>query len=120
MPPPVDVMAEPSEIFEQLDAMANAEPCTAEEDLIIRMDAVSKVRGRKGAGAKEKKTKATGVSPMGKIGKRKQPKRDKQQRSAAMQVEKTAAARPSAAMQATVAAVASASADSLRPRSHSV
>lgn len=112
-------MAEPSDIFEQLDAMANAEPCTAEEDLIIRMDAVSKVRGRKGAGAKEKKTKATGVSPMGKIGKRKQPKRDKQQRSAAMQVEKTAA-RPSAAMQATVAAVATASADSLRPRSHSV
>ena len=38
-----------SDLFEQLDSLANAEPLSAEDDLILRMQAVSKVRGRKGA-----------------------------------------------------------------------
>ena len=50
------LMAESSDLFAQLDSMASAEPLSAEDDLILRMEAISKVRTRKG-GAKEKKEK---------------------------------------------------------------
>jgi len=62
-----------------LDALDKAEPLPAEDDLILRMQAVSKIRGRKGKGAKEKGTgkSASTMKPHHSIEKkRRQPKRD--------------------------------------------
>ena len=44
----------------RLDELDKAEPLPAEDDLVLRMNAVSKVRSRKGASKKERtKPKAT-------------------------------------------------------------
>jgi hypothetical protein len=53
---------DPSGLWEQLDGLANAEPLSAEDDLILRMSAVSKVRSSKRAKDRKNKAKA-GVSP---------------------------------------------------------
>ena len=72
---------EPSALWEQLDELANAEPMTAEDDLIYRMQAVSKVCRRKGAGAKEKKAKGSDAKPRRSIEKPKRPKRQQPMKS---------------------------------------
>ena len=60
-----------SDLWASLDGAANAEPISAEDDLIIRMSAVSKVR--KAKGAKPEKP-ARGTGPSKSIGKRRSPK----------------------------------------------
>lgn len=62
-----------------LDALDVAEPLPAEDDLILRMQAVSKLRGRQGKGGKDKGTGKSGstAKPTHSIEKkRRQPKRD--------------------------------------------
>ena len=60
------------DLMEQLDQMNSAEPLDAESDLIIRMSAVSKVRG----GSKKEKKKKKSLSPTKSISK-KQSRRSK-------------------------------------------
>jgi len=77
--------AEPSDLMSSLDALDTAEPISAEDDLVIRMNAVSKVKDRKGS-AKEKrkgkvpakgKSPASAAKPRQTIEKKRiQPKRD--------------------------------------------
>jgi len=68
------------DLFERLEAMSRAEPLSAEDDLILRMSAVSKLKSRKGMGVKDKqkgKSKAMITSPAKGIAKRRQqPRRE--------------------------------------------
>lgn len=63
-----------TDLFERLNALDKAETLAAEDDLILRMSAVSKLRERKGAHAKEKKRSpskfAADSKPKSGIGKR--------------------------------------------------
>ena len=45
---------EGGDLMDRLDSLSRAEPISAEDDLILRMQAVSKVRGRRNSGAKQK------------------------------------------------------------------
>ena len=101
-----------SDLMEQLDAMASAQPLDAEDDLILRMSAVSKVRNSK----REKKGKAarSSLSPSKVGGIKKKEKRRKVQGMVVDQANQ----RPSV----TAAAAANAVLDKpgLRPRSNSI
>jgi hypothetical protein len=73
-------MPDPSDLFATIDELAQAEPMGEEEELMLRMEAVSKVCGRKGAGKKEKKKKKAGdAKPRRSIEKPKRPKRQPMQ-----------------------------------------
>ena len=61
-----DNAAAAGDFMEQLDKMASAEPLDAESDLIIRMNAVSKVRG----GSKKERKSSLSPSKKGGIGKK--------------------------------------------------
>jgi hypothetical protein len=68
-----------SDLMSNLDTLDKAEPMAAEDDLILRMQAVSKIRGWQGKGAKEKGTGKSGSAGKPKHSiekKRRQPKRD--------------------------------------------
>lgn len=64
--------------FDQLDQMEKAEPLDPEEDLVLRMQAVSKLRHVAGVGSKERKKGGSrrdgsmSFAPRGAIGKRRQ------------------------------------------------
>ena len=60
--------ADPSDLMSQLDALEHAEPLSAEDDLILRMEAVSKVRAK--AARRETRQPKQGIAK-----KRKQPRR---------------------------------------------
>ena len=71
-----------SDLFEQLDAMAAAEPLDPEDDLVLRMQSSARVQGgeRNRFGRDRQKTeRSSSFAPRkgigGGIGKRKQPKR---------------------------------------------
>ena len=46
------------DLMSRLDNLSSAEPMSAEDDLILRMQAVSKVRSRKGGSTKDKAAKS--------------------------------------------------------------
>lgn len=50
------------DLMSSLDALEAAEPLPPEEDLVLRMEAVSKLRGRKKAEKKQAKVAASGVN----------------------------------------------------------
>ena len=60
--------ADPSDLMSQLDALEHAEPLSAEDDLILRMEAVSKVRAK--AARRETRQPKQGIAK-----KRRQPRR---------------------------------------------
>jgi hypothetical protein len=104
---------DPSGLWEQLDGLANAEPLSAEDDLILRMSAVSKVRSSKRAKDRKNKAKA-GVSPT------KGAIRKKEKRKVESMVVDRASTRLTAVAANAAAAVASTNRAELRPRSNSV
>lgn len=59
-----------------LDALEQAEPLPPEDDLVLRMDAVSKLRGRKNAQRQNKK-KAPATNGASKSIQKQRPKRKK-------------------------------------------
>lgn len=66
------------DLFERLDALQHAEPLDAEDDLILRMSSVSKLRSCKAAKMKRSErsaSKAVASKPHGGIAKRKSAKK---------------------------------------------
>ena len=114
-----DRSMEDGDLFERLDSMSRAEPLSAEDDLVLRMSAVSKVRSRKGVKEKRKgKCKVEASSPSKGIAKRRQPKRDSMKiDSVPRKAQQTSAAVAAAAVAAVQEAAASARS---RTRSNSI
>lgn len=112
---------DPSDLFSQLDEMARAEPISAEDDLILRMQAVSKVR----AGAKkEKKAKGSSTKPANPIAKKVRSRRDGMHVESSRTTQQSRAT-PRAAAAAQVVTqelqhMVSSAQHRLRPRSHSI
>ena len=67
---------EPSDLWDRLDQMERAEPLDPEEDLVLRMQAVSKLRGHaSGKEKRQEKSKERGFAASRLIGKnRRQPR----------------------------------------------
>ena len=108
--------SDPSDLWEQLDGLTSAEPLSAEDDLILRMGAVSKVRSSKRSKDKKGKQRNTGSISPTKGAIRKKEKRKVE----SMVVER--ASRVTAAAAATAAAEIAAETNrhELRSRSHSI
>ena len=113
-------MGEPSSLWEDLDQMERAEPLDPEEDLVIRMQAVSKLRGAQAAGAGPKERRmgakpprdpfAGGVSKSAISKPARRPPTNRTNKPEGMKIEgaHSGAAKPSAVAAAAAMAVANA------------
>ena len=71
---------DPSDLFSQLDALEHAEPLSAEDDLILRLQAVqavSKVRGSKGKARKQQQISRSPPKVSKSIAKKRRKKSDR-------------------------------------------
>ena len=68
---------DPSDLFSQLDALEHAEPLSAEDDLILRLQAVSKVRGCKGKARKQQQISRSPPTISKSIAKKRRKKPDR-------------------------------------------
>ena len=73
--PKPDACEDGSDLFSRLAEMENAEPMTAEDDLTLRMESVTKLKGKKAKQERPTRAAAKATKSISKP-KRKQPKRD--------------------------------------------